>query len=64
MVHSSEKGTQWTPDLQDSQTPNGQMMLPEMAKRSFKSQVEGGTGKAEAAKLQGAGISPKQCPRK
>ena len=26
--------------------------------------VEGGTGKAEAAKLQDAGISPKQCPRK
>src|SRR5438477_12348487 len=24
----------------------------------------GGTGKAEAAKLQGAGIGPKQCPRK
>ncbi len=23
-----------------------------------------GTGKAEAAKLQGAGISPKLCPRK
>jgi hypothetical protein len=26
--------------------------------------VEGGTGKAEAAKLQDAGISPKQCPKK
>jgi hypothetical protein len=26
--------------------------------------VEGGAGKAEAAKLPGAGISPKQCPRK
>jgi hypothetical protein len=25
---------------------------------------KGGTGKAEAAKLQDAGISPKQCPRK
>src|SRR5205807_10621089 len=24
----------------------------------------GGTGKAEAAKLPGAGIGPKQCPRK
>jgi hypothetical protein len=24
----------------------------------------GGTGKAEDAKLQGAGISPKQCPEK
>jgi hypothetical protein len=26
--------------------------------------VEGGTGKAEAAKLQDAGISLKQCPEK
>ncbi len=26
--------------------------------------VEGETGKAEAAKLQDAGISPKQCPKK
>jgi hypothetical protein len=26
--------------------------------------VKGGTGKAEAAKLQDAGISPKQCPEK
>jgi hypothetical protein len=26
--------------------------------------VEAGTGKAEAAKLQDAGMSPKQCPRK
>jgi hypothetical protein len=25
---------------------------------------KGGTGKAEAAKLKDAGISPKQCPRK
>jgi hypothetical protein len=25
---------------------------------------KGGTGKAEAAKLQDAGISPKQCPEK
>jgi len=25
---------------------------------------KGGTGKAEAAKLPGAGISPKPCPRK
>jgi hypothetical protein len=64
MVHSSEKGTQWTSDLQDLQTPNGQTMLPEMAKRSFKSQCKGGTGKAEAAKLQDAGISLKQCPEK
>jgi mRNA-degrading endonuclease HigB of HigAB toxin-antitoxin module len=49
MVHSSEKGTQWTSDLKDLQPPNGQMMLPEMAKRSFKSQFsKGGTGKAEA----------------
>jgi hypothetical protein len=65
MVHSSEKGTQWTSDLQDLQTPNGQTMLPEMAKRSFKSHtVEGGTGKAEAVELQDAGISLKQCPGK
>jgi hypothetical protein len=45
MVHSSEKGTQWTSDLQDLQTPNGQTMLPEMAKRSFKSHVQEEPGK-------------------
>jgi hypothetical protein len=43
-------------------------MLPEMAKRSFKPQIFGtvsggllgGTGKAELAKLPGAGIGPEQ----
>jgi len=34
----------------------------EMANRWFKSQVKGGTGKAEVAKLPDAGISLKQCP--
>ena len=38
--------------------------LARRASRPPGSEVKGGTGKAEDAKLPGAGISPKQCPRK
>jgi len=64
MVHTSEKAFKWTSDLQDLQADERPTDASEMAKRWFKSHVQRGTGKAEDAKLPGAGISLKQCPRK
>jgi hypothetical protein len=53
LAHVGSKG------LTDCQRPNDGSKV---AKRSFKShRRSGGTRKAEAAKLPGAGIGPKQC---
>ena len=41
------------------------MLLPKRAAAFWEGpESQGGTGKAEAAKLPGAGIIPKPCPRK
>jgi len=43
---------------------NGQPMLPKWSNDGSSHSVWRGTGKAEAAKLPDAGISPKQWPKK
>jgi hypothetical protein len=43
---------------------NGQPMLPKWPNDGSSHSISGGTVKAEAAKVPGAGISPKPCPRK
>jgi hypothetical protein len=75
MVHTSEKAFNWTSDLHATLTrahlPQSRLTGADTAKRCFRNgqtmvQVtwcKGGTGEAEAAKLLGARIGPKQCPR-
>ncbi len=66
MVQTSGTAFWRTSDLKDLPIVSGQTMVQKWPNDPSSHMVvcKGGTGKAEAAKLQDAGISLKQCPEK